>query len=32
MKITRDMLISDIIRAHPEAIEVLLQNGMSCIG
>ncbi|WP_100065660.1 DUF1858 domain-containing protein [Miniphocaeibacter massiliensis] len=32
MKITRDMLIGDIIRAYPDSIEVLLQNGMSCIG
>lgn len=32
MKITKDMLIGDIIRSHPEAIEVLLRYGMSCIG
>ncbi len=32
MEITRDMLISDVIRAYPEAIQVLMQNGMSCIG
>ncbi|HHX66936.1 MAG TPA: DUF1858 domain-containing protein, partial [Gallicola sp.] len=28
----KDMLIGDIIRTYPDAIEVLLQNGMSCIG
>ncbi|QQK07981.1 DUF1858 domain-containing protein [Miniphocaeibacter halophilus] len=32
MEITKDMLIGDIIRTYPDAIEVLLQNGMSCIG
>lgn len=32
MKITKDMLIADIIRSYPDAIEILLDNGMSCIG
>ncbi|NMB10232.1 MAG: DUF1858 domain-containing protein [Tissierellia bacterium] len=32
MEITKDMLIGDIIRSHPESVEVLLQNGLSCVG
>ncbi len=32
MKITKDMLIGDIIRSYPESIEILMQNGMACVG
>lgn len=31
MKITKDMLIGDIIRSKPESIEILFRSGMSCI-
>ena len=30
--ITKDQLISEILRAKPEAAEVLMKNGMGCIG
>ncbi|MBE6082106.1 MULTISPECIES: DUF1858 domain-containing protein [Tissierellales] len=32
MAITKDMLISEIIREYPESIEILIKNGMGCIG
>lgn len=32
MEITKDMLIGDIIRSNPESVDVLLQNGLSCVG
>lgn len=32
MAITKDMLIGDLLRAKPEAAEVLLTFGMGCIG
>lgn len=30
--ITKDMLIGDIIRDHPESVEALLSSGLGCIG
>ncbi len=30
--ITKDMLIGDILRAYPEAAQILPQFGMHCIG
>ncbi|HLR21445.1 MAG TPA: DUF1858 domain-containing protein [Tissierellaceae bacterium] len=32
MEITKDMIIGEIIRKKPEAIEILMQYGMGCIG
>ncbi|MDQ0508153.1 hybrid cluster protein-associated redox disulfide domain [Aedoeadaptatus ivorii] len=30
--ITKDMLIGDLVRQHPEAIRTLMQFGMGCVG
>lgn len=32
MAITKDMLIGDLIRTYPEAVEVLLNAGLGCVG
>ncbi|MDR7869657.1 MAG: DUF1858 domain-containing protein [Tissierellaceae bacterium] len=32
MEITKDMLIGELIRKKPEAIEVLMSFGMGCVG
>ncbi len=32
MKVTKDMTIGDIIKNHPEAIEVMLSYGLHCVG
>ncbi|MGO1470214.1 MAG: DUF1858 domain-containing protein [Tissierella sp.] len=32
MEITKDMLIGELIRKKPEAVEVLMQFGMGCVG
>jgi hybrid cluster-associated redox disulfide protein len=32
MNITKDMLIAEILKAKPESAEILLKNGMGCIG
>lgn len=32
MVVTKDMLIGDIIKNYPGAIDVLLKAGMNCIG
>lgn len=32
VKITKDMLIGDIIRTYPESINILMQNGLGCVG
>ena len=32
MKVTKDMLIGDLIRQYPEAINILMQNGLGCVG
>tara|TARA_Y100000034_G_scaffold136851_1_gene216380 strand:+ start:4147 stop:4374 length:228 start_codon:yes stop_codon:yes gene_type:complete len=31
-KITKDTIIGDIVKNHPEAIEVMLSYGLHCIG
>ncbi len=31
-KITEDMLVGDIVNAHPEVVETLVSVGMHCIG
>lgn len=31
-KISKDMLIAEILRAKPEAAEILMAHGMGCIG
>jgi len=32
MKVTKEMTIGDIIKNHPEAIEVMLSHGLHCVG
>lgn len=32
MKITKDMLIGDLVRNYPESIGVLMDHGMGCVG
>lgn len=32
MEITKDMLIGELIRKKPEAVEVLMSFGMGCVG
>jgi len=32
MKITREMLIGDILRVKPDAAQVLMSFGMGCLG
>ncbi|MBQ2712928.1 MAG: DUF1858 domain-containing protein [Clostridia bacterium] len=32
MEITKDMLIADLLRAKPEAADVLMASGMHCLG
>ncbi|MBM6991572.1 DUF1858 domain-containing protein [Mobilibacterium timonense] len=31
-KITKDMIISDVINANPELVRTFFENGMMCIG
>ena len=31
-KVTKDMLIIDVLRKHPQAFKVFLKHGMTCIG
>lgn len=30
--ITKDAIIADVVRAHPEAITVFLRHGLHCVG
>lgn len=32
MEITKDMFIGEIIRNKPEAVEILMEFGMGCVG
>jgi hybrid cluster-associated redox disulfide protein len=32
MEITKEMLIGEVIRKKPEAIEILMSFGMGCVG
>ena len=32
IKITKDMLIADVVTRHPETIEVFQKHGMGCFG
>ncbi|MFA9423573.1 MAG: DUF1858 domain-containing protein [Sedimentibacter sp.] len=32
MTITKDMTIGEIIRSNPESAEILMVNGMGCVG
>ena len=32
MKITKDILISDILKINPNAAEILMRYGMGCLG
>jgi len=32
MEITKNTLIGDLLRSHPEKAEVLMQFGMGCVG
>jgi hybrid cluster-associated redox disulfide protein len=31
MKITKDTIIEDVLKAHPKAIEVLMKHNLGCI-
>lgn len=31
-KITKNMVIGDVVRDHPELIDTFVENGMHCIG
>ena len=31
-KVTKDILMSDLVFAHPEAVEVLMDYGLHCVG
>ena len=31
-KINKEMLIGDLVSKHPNAVEVLLKNGIHCVG
>jgi len=30
--ITKNMLIGDVVKKHPESVNVMLEHGMQCIG
>ena len=30
--ITKDMLIGDIVKSRPESVEIMLEQGMHCVG
>ncbi len=32
MEITKDTLISEILKINPNAAEILMRNGMACLG
>lgn len=32
MEITKDMFIGELIRKKPEAVEILMEFGMGCVG
>lgn len=32
MKITKDMIIGELVRNYPETINVLMGHGMGCVG
>ena len=32
MKITKDMTIGEVVRSHPESVQVLMNFGMGCVG
>ncbi|WP_326906750.1 DUF1858 domain-containing protein [Sedimentibacter sp. MB31-C6] len=32
MAITKDMTISEVLRARPDAAEILMSHGMGCVG
>lgn len=32
MKITKDMIIADILKNKPEAANILIENGLGCLG
>ncbi|MGI6533107.1 MAG: DUF1858 domain-containing protein [Peptococcia bacterium] len=32
MKITADMSITEIVQKHPQTVEILMQQGMGCLG
>jgi len=31
-EITKNMLIGDVIKKHPESVEVMLEHGIHCVG
>lgn len=32
MKVTKDMIIADVLKANPNAAMILMNNGMGCLG
>lgn len=32
MKITKEMIIGDLVRNYPESVRVLMGHGMGCVG
>ncbi|WP_461613536.1 DUF1858 domain-containing protein [Clostridium sp. Marseille-QA1073] len=32
MKITKDMTIGEVVRQHPNSVDVLMSFGMGCVG
>ncbi len=30
--ITKNMLVGDVVKKHPEVVETMLENGMHCVG
>lgn len=32
MKITKEMIIGDLVRNYPESVSVLMAHGMGCVG
>lgn len=32
MTVTKDMIISELLEAKPESAEILMRNGMGCLG
>ncbi len=32
MKVTKDMIIADVLKANPQAAMILMNSGMGCLG
>jgi len=31
-KITKDMLIGEIVKKHPQSVQIMLEHGLHCVG